>query len=167
VVAGTSFNAQFGALLSGPCALAPLSFAASPDNRLGSDTNPRVAGGAASDVRGYSRLLGLHLDEGLCRGQRVLQPATLVAMRANETQGLPKQGSPYSDGRDYGFGWWLEPHANGAPQLYSDAGAFGAKPWIDPVAGYGAFLLIQRNTATGERLYDEIAPLVAVAMSTP
>jgi hypothetical protein len=48
-----------------------------------------------------------------------------------------------------------------------DASAFRAKPWIDPVASYGAFLLIQRNTATGERLYDVLASRVATAMGRP
>jgi CubicO group peptidase (beta-lactamase class C family) len=163
VVTGERWNELFASRIGVPCGLERFSYAASSDNPLGSDTNPRVAGGAATDVRDYGRLLLLHLDGGTCGATRVLSEAAVAEMQRDQSAGAPIEGSPYDDGRGYGFGWWLEP-ADGPTEVWSDAGAFGAKPWIDPGRRYGAVVLIRRSTAAGERIYDAVRPLVEAAL---
>jgi CubicO group peptidase (beta-lactamase class C family) len=163
-VTGRTYNDLFAERIAEPCDLSTFTFAASADNSLGSDTNPRVAGGAATDVRDYGRLLLMHLEGGTCDGAPVLSSAALEEMTRDQTAGATIVGSPYPDGRGYGFGWWREPSATGEPYVFSDGGAFGAKPWIDPARGYGAMLLIRRTAVVGERIYATLLPVVERAI---
>lgn len=163
VVGGASFNELFAERVARPCGSA-LSFAPSIDNSLGSATNPRVAGGAAASARSYAQILALHVNGGRCGATPVLTPGSVEAMRANQTAGAPKTSSPYDDGRDYGFGFWLEPAASGPPHVFSDAGAFGTKPWIDPGRHYAAVIVIRKNLPAGEKIYATVQPLVEAAI---
>ena len=58
--------------------------------------------------------------------------------------------------RGYGMGWWVD-RASGR---INDPGAYGSVPWLDLEDGYGAYLIVESDTATGVQLagllYDAI-----------
>lgn len=80
------------------------------------------------------------LDDGSCRGQRVLRPETVTAMLTNHNEGFP--------GDDHGFGFELnQPWYMGAlsgPRTAGHTGFTGTALVIDPVSRSFAILLTNR-----------------------
>lgn len=165
IVSGKSWHAFFASAVAEPCGLHTFTYAPAAYSPLGSDTNPRIAGGAASNVDDYLALLRMHLDNGLCGSTRVLSAASVAEMRRDQGAGLECRESPY--GRNnchYGLGWWINPPTGaGAARTWGDAGALGATPWIDPSRGYGALLLIRKSFMVGQQIVDQLQPLVDAA----
>ena len=75
---------------------------------------------------------------------------------------------PTRDGRPdqtgYGLGWWVDTRPGG---LVTDAGAYGAVPWLDVVDGYGAYLVIEADGLTGLDLADRLFVPVEQAVTRP
>ena len=46
------------------------------------------------------------------------------------------------------MGWWVD-EASGR---INDPGAYGSVPWLDLEDGYGAYLIVESDTATGVQL---------------
>ena len=63
----------------------------------------------------------------------------------------------------YGLGWWVH---RDQPGIISDAGAFGATPWLDLERGYGVFLLIEGAAEQGGRGRVRVQALVQEAMDS-
>ena len=156
VLAGKSWNAFFAEAVGAPLGLTRFTY--------GETANPRVAGGASSDVGDYSRIERTFLDGGLWQGRRILSPGMVELMREDQKGSLPVVNSPGgSELPGYSFGWWhsdpaLHPGSDG-PEL-SDQGAFGCTPWVDLDLGYTAVLLIRDRTSTGTAIWNEIRPLL-------
>lgn len=107
--------------------------------------NPNMEGGAYINVRDYGALLQMHLDGGRCGDTQVLSAEALAQMYAD---GLaPWGGSTYTGG-GYGMGWWIDRSTG----RLTDPGAYGAVPWLDLDDGYGAYLVIELDSATGNEL---------------
>ena len=74
---------------------------------------------------------------------------------------MPTYDGNAGGGAGYGMGWWVD-RASGR---ISDPGAYGSVPWLDLDDGYGAYLVIEADTATGAllaaQLYDVIDEAVA------
>jgi CubicO group peptidase (beta-lactamase class C family) len=156
VVAAKPWNDLFAERVAAPLSLLRFSYGDTP--------NPRIAGGASSDLGDYNRIQQMALAGGRFLDREVLSPAAIELWRTDQIAGLPKLRSP-GDERlpGYSFGWWisspaLHPGSRG-PEL-SDQGAFGATPWIDFDLGYAATLLIRDRTQTGTEIWDAVRPII-------
>ena len=64
----------------------------------------------------------------------------------------------------YGLGWWIDRDTG----RLSDPGAYGSTPWLDLDDGYGVYLVVEADGATGTALADLLAdPIDEVMTSTP
>jgi CubicO group peptidase (beta-lactamase class C family) len=98
----------------------------------GQTQNPRIAGGASSSVQDYANLLQMHLNNGIFKGKKVLETATVEEMQRDQTRGVPIAFTPQPDNRRYGLGEWRDRvSSNGRAMQLSSQGAFGFSPWID------------------------------------
>ena len=61
----------------------------------------------------------------------------------------------------YGMGWWVDRETG----RISDGGAWGAVPWLDLDDGYGAYVIVEDDSSTGQALKDEIEELVHTAVT--
>jgi hypothetical protein len=52
----------------------------------------------------------------------------------------------------YGMGWWI--HRESGRRV--DPGAYGATAWLDLEGGYGAYLVLESNMATGAELATQL-----------
>ena len=107
--------------------------------------NPNMEGGAYLNVRDYGRLLQMHLAGGRCGDTQVLSPDALDQMYADAL--APFGGATFTGG-GYGMGWWIDRTTG----LLTDPGAFGSVPWLDLEDGFGAYLVIERDSGTGTEL---------------
>jgi CubicO group peptidase (beta-lactamase class C family) len=105
---------------------------------LASETNPRVDGGLESTATDFSRFMDMLLNNGTDRGTGnfILQPASVAAMFARQTQdAMPILNSPVDNSR-YGIGVWLDQLGQAGPAVdYLAAGARGFHSWIDASEG--------------------------------
>jgi CubicO group peptidase (beta-lactamase class C family) len=110
-----------------------LGFTATDYEGLGVTDNPRIAGGARTNLRDYGVFLEMLLRGGVHEGQRILSAASVDAIFADQRHGLPIVSAPDGVGEaGYGLGLWRETFdAAGNPIRVSDAGAFGFTPWIE------------------------------------
>ena len=162
VVSGKSWNDLFQERLATPLGLTQFTYSG---GTLGSETNPRIAGGASSDVYDYNKILQMILNDGQYNGTQILSPQTIQMMTTSQISGLPLLRSPGEDDLllGYSFGFWISdpsihPGSNG-PEL-SDQGAFGCTPWVDFDLGYSAVLLIKDRTRTGIEIWNAIRPII-------
>ncbi len=100
---------------------------------FGPTTNPRIAGGARTNLRDYGVFLEMLLRGGFHEGQSILSRAAVDEIFADQRHGLPIISAPDGVGEaGYGLGLWRESFdAAGNPIRVSDAGAFGFTPWIE------------------------------------
>jgi CubicO group peptidase (beta-lactamase class C family) len=132
-------------------------------------TNPRIAGGASSDVLDYAAIVAMVLDGGQYNGRQVLSSGTAQQLTANQVSGLKVIYTPFTsatapDYPGYGLSLFIS-----APSLYSaqspgpefsDPGLYGTMPWFDTGTGYGAVILIDQDTATGLDMWNAARPLI-------
>ena len=131
-------------------------------------TNPRIAGGAASNVTDYATLLAMVRAGGTYNGTQVLSAAAITTLTANEIQGLPNIYNPFppdsaGDYPGYGLGVFISTPALYQPSPgpeYSDPGLYGVTPWFDNGVNYGAVLLINQDTSTGLDMWNTARPLI-------
>lgn len=120
----------------------------------------RLGGGGRTNAASYARLLRLHLGRGVYGGSAFL-PADLVEIMQASNGSRFVNPIPDIDPHGYGMGWWFDSvDASGSPLVISDAGAWGAYPWLDRVRRYGAILFVRKQLAQGVTLQREIRPLV-------
>lgn len=148
VVSGQDWQSFFDGALSEPLGLTTVDY-----QGLGPTTNPRIGGGAQSSLTDYGRVLAMLLRGGEAVGAngpvRVLSEASVEAMIADQTVGLPRRSPPPPGGEDYGyaFGGWVARTQDTGPDAgdtieYTSPGAFGTTPWIDLERGiYGVILV--------------------------
>jgi CubicO group peptidase (beta-lactamase class C family) len=112
-----------------------------------------MEGGAYLNVPDYGRLLRMHLEGGRCGDTQVLSPEALDQMYADAL--APFGGETFTGG-GYGMGWWIDRTTG----LLTDPGAYGSVPWLDLDDGFGAYLVIELDSTTGNelasRLFDPV-----------
>lgn len=168
VVSGKSWNDLFQERLAEPLGLTTFTYSG---GTLGSETNPRIAGGASSNVYDYNKILQMILsNRDYNPAVQVLSPETVTMMSTSQISGLPLLRSPGEDDLllGYSFGFWISdpsihPGSNG-PEL-SDQGAFGCTPWVDFDLEYSAVLLIKDRTRTGTEIWNAIRPIIIQELS--
>jgi CubicO group peptidase (beta-lactamase class C family) len=123
----------------------PTSFNADPATLKATD-NPNMEGGVYIAPPDYAKLLLMHLRGGRCGSNQVLSQAALDRMHADRIG--PAYGGSAGDNTGYGMGWWVD-RVTGR---ITDPGAYGAVPWLDLADGYGAYLVVESDAATGIQL---------------
>lgn len=128
---------------------------------LAPTANPNMEGGMYTTTGDYARLLLMHLRGGRCDGGQVLSQQALDLMHADRIGEV--YGGDALPGTGYGMGWWVD-RATGR---LTDPGAYGSVPWLDLADGYGGFLVIESDTATGGALagllYDVVDEAILAA----
>ncbi len=163
VVSDKSWNDLFHERLAAPLGLEKFTYSG---GTLGSDTNPRIAGGASSTAYDYIKILQMILSNRNYNPEVfVLSPEIIKMMSTSQIAGLPIVSSPAEDYLlpGYSFGFWISdpsihPASNG-PEL-SNPGALGCTPWVDFDLDYSAVLLIRANTSKGMDIWDTIRPII-------
>jgi CubicO group peptidase (beta-lactamase class C family) len=135
----------------------PRAFAADPST-LQPTANPNMEGGVYVAPPDYAKLLLMHLRGGRCGDTQVLSQAALDRMHADRIG--PTYGADAGADTGYGMGWWVD-RASGR---ISDGGAYGSVPWLDLEDGYGAYLVIEADSATGGELAQELFDVVEQAV---
>ena len=166
-ITGGSYLAYFNQKIRDKIGLTRFNYGA------GNVTNPRIAGGALSDVGDYTKIMQTYLAGGVYGDTRVISQDQYALMQINQKGALPVVNSPGGTTlTGYSFGWWQSDPAylQSQPQPQtpglelSDQGAFGCTPWIDLEYNYTAILLIQDRTTTGTTIWNQIRPLIIEQM---
>ena len=121
--------------------------------------NPNMEGGAYSNAVDYAGLLLMHLRDGVCGDTQVLSTEALARMHSDRIGPAYDGTTPLGGG--YGMGWWVDRTTG----IISDAGAYGAVPWLDVDAGYGAVLIVESDGGSGGALGFELIPTIVEAMT--
>ncbi len=167
LITGTNWQTFFNEAIAAPLGLKHFTYG-SP----AVVTNPRIAGGANTDVGDYVRIMQMLQNDGKVGKKRVLSSAMVAELKKNQTEGLPILFAPFSlsarsnfDG--YTLGFWISDPGQypGSPgPEFSDPGLFGTTPWIDDGLGYGAVILIDDSTQTGLDMWAAVRPLIISMM---
>jgi CubicO group peptidase (beta-lactamase class C family) len=122
----------------------PLGFTVTDYEGLGATDNPRIAGGARTNLRDYALLLEMWLRGGRHGVQGLLSPVAVAEIFADQRHGLPIVSAPAGVGEaGYGLGVWRESFdATGKPIRVSDAGVFGFTPWIEMDRGVYGIIMV-------------------------
>ena len=131
----------------------PTAFAADPST-LQPTSNPNMEGGVYVAPPDYAALLLMHLRGGRCGDAQVLSQAALDRMHADRIG--PVYGADADAGTGYGMGWWVDRDTG----RITDPGAYGSVPWLDLADGYGAYLVIEADAATGGQLAQQLFDVV-------
>ncbi|MGH9847357.1 MAG: serine hydrolase [Blastocatellia bacterium] len=162
VATGKEWAALFKERVADPLEMTTFNYG-TPANK-----NPRIGGGGESAMQDYGNLLQMHLAGGVFKGRRVLSEASVAEMQKDQSGGAPFTPSDVSRGLQYGYGlaWWFDLlNANKQPVQFSIPGAFGAIPWLNREAGYGAFLLVQDALVESWDVYTGIFPILNSMLS--
>ncbi len=141
----------------------PVEFESDP-SLLAATENPNPEGGAYINPPDYGQLLLMHLREGRCGDTQVLSPEAVDLMHSDRIDsaysGNAGVAAGSGDGTGYGMGWWIDRDDN----RISDGGAYGSVPWLDLEDGYGAYLVIEADSGTGNELAELLYDAVDTAM---
>jgi len=158
-VTGKDWNALFAERVTAPLRMASFSY--------GTPENPRVAGGAVSNVLDYIKFSQAILDGGA----PLLTPAQGQALRSSQIDGLPVFFTPAPAGarlEGYSQAWWISAAANhpgsAGPEI-SDPGLLGSTPWIDFGQGYTAVLLINGTPEKGLAMWTAARAKILEALN--
>ena len=137
----------------------PAAFNSDPSTLSPTD-NPNMEGGAYVTTGDYGALLLMHLRGGMCGDLRVLSADSIDRMHSDrilEAFG----GVAWGSGTGYGMGWWVDRETG----RISDGGLYGTVPWLDLEDGYGAYLVVEADSLTGNALADLLYDVVEVAVA--
>ncbi|MBK7704288.1 MAG: beta-lactamase family protein [Acidobacteria bacterium] len=165
VIAGQSWNQFFAQKVGNPLGLTRYTYT--------NTQNPRVPGGAFSDVSDYTRILQMYLANGTFAANRIITNGTYYEMQTDQRRGLTALNNPGGTRlTGYSYGWWHSDPAylrsqpaptTQGPEL-SDQGAFGCTPWIDFEHNYTAIILINSNVPTATVIWNDVRPLIVAQM---
>jgi len=137
----------------------PVVFDSDP-SQLPDTDNPNLEGGAYVTTGDYGKLLLMHLQGGMCGDTQVLSQESLDLMHGDRIAAA-YNGDAWAADTGYGMGWWVDRESG----YITDGGAYGSVPWLDLEDGYGAFLVIEADSGTGNELADQLYALVDDAVA--
>lgn len=127
VASGLGWNTLFQQRIATPLQMTATDFGA-----FGSATNPRIAGGARSNLSDFAVFVEMLRAGGTWNGVSVLSAASVATMLTDQTSGLPVIATPHPENAPYGIGIWLDRRdSQGRTVLATAAGAFGFTGWVD------------------------------------
>lgn len=165
VLSGQSWNTFFAQKIGTPLGLTRYTYT--------NTQNPRVPGGAFSDVGDYTKILQMYLANGVYGSTRVTSNDTYREMQTDQKGGLPPLNNPGGDRlTGYSYGWWhsaasylqSQPQPRTPGLELSDQGAFGCTPWIDFEHDYTAIVLVNSNVPTATVIWNDIRPIIIEQM---
>ncbi len=128
-------------------------------------------GGMFSTVRDMARCCQMFLNGGELEGVRVLSPATVQAMTADQTSSQPALPAEIRAQQAWGLGWRQMPTSTWsyggnllAPGSYGHGGATGTVVWVDPTRQIVCALFTNEPAVHSERLLGQVSNLVAAAV---
>lgn len=151
-----AFNNHFAAIGTGFDY--PTAFDSDP-SILDPTENPNIEGGAYVTTGDYGKLLLMHLRDGMCGEEQVLSTDALAAMHADRIASA-YDGDTWNETTGYGMGWWVDRPTG----RLNDGGAYGSVPWLDLEDGYGAYLVIEADSSTGNNLAELLYDIVEEAV---
>ena len=165
VLAGESWNQFFARKIGTPLGLTRFTYT--------NTQNPRVPGGAFSDVSDYTRILQMYLANGTFGNTRIISNQTYYEMQTDQRRGLTALNNPGGNRlTKYSYGWWhsaddylqSQPAPTTPGLELSDQGAFGCTPWIDFEYNFTAIILVNSNVPTATVIWNDIRPLIIAQM---
>lgn len=166
IASGKDWNTLFRDEIAGPLGMTTMHFEA---------MNPRVPGGAQSNMDDYGKLLTMILNHGMHDGKRILSEKTLVEMRTDQSGGVPIRQSPNAGfgaidpqipKTRYGIGEWLDlMDENGHGIEVSSTGAFGYTPWIDLKYNVAGVLLVRSTYQKSTPVYVALKKAIHQALA--
>ncbi len=154
------YNNHF-AILEGGGFTHPNNFDSNP-GQLPATENPNMEGGAYTTTGDYGKLLLMHLQGGRCGDEQVLSQESLDLLHADRIAEA-YDGDAWDPETGYGMGWWVDRPTG----RLNDGGAYGSVPWLDLEDGYGAFLVIEDTSGTGNELANMLYDIVEEAATNP
>lgn len=128
-------------------------------------------GGLITSPADLARFCAMMLDGGALDGVRVLSPAGVRAMTANQLVALPEVPEADRRCRPWGLGWRLNwpGHEESfgdllGPRAYGHWGATGTLCWLDPDAQAFFILLTTEPLDNARRYFVRLSNLVAAAL---
>lgn len=145
VASGQSWAQLFQARIAQPCQLTATDYLG-----IGSASNPRIAGGARSNLRDFANFMTMLRQGGVWNGVQVLQANSVDTMLTDQTSAVPIGSTPHPDSAPYGIGIWLDRRDSlGRTLVASAVGAFGFCGWLDRAHdGSGVFVVQFLNQTT-------------------
>jgi CubicO group peptidase (beta-lactamase class C family) len=163
VAAGQSWTQLFQQRIA-----APLGMTATDYLAFGTTLNPRIAGGARSNVPDFARFVEMLRRSGVHQGVQVLSAASVDAMLSDQTAGATIVATPHPEQAPYGVGIWLDRRdANGNTLVASGVGAFGFTGWVDRAHDASGVFLIRYSNQQSWPFVQRIWGLVDAAMLPP
>ncbi len=166
LLAGSSWQTFFANTVATPLGLTTFTY--------GPTQNPRIAGGALSNVDDYIKILRMILKDGVAdNGASVLSSEMIHQLKISQTGtatfSLPSSFPSNADSTGYTLGLFVTNAADytsaGSPgPEFTDPGLFGTTPWFDSGLGYAAIILIYQDTATGIDMLNAVRPVVIDAL---
>lgn len=165
VLSGKSWSQFFAEKIGTPLGLTRFTY--------GNSQNPRVPGGAVSDVGDYTRLMQMYLAGGTFGSTRILSRQIHYEMQSDQRRGLPALNNPGGKRlTKYSYGWWHssaehlqdQPSPTTPGPELSDQGAFGCTPWIDFEHNYTAIILVDSNVPAATLIWNDVRPLIIEQM---
>ncbi|WP_148288551.1 serine hydrolase domain-containing protein [Ilumatobacter nonamiensis] len=151
-----AYNNHFGQIGSGGFDY-PVEFASDPSTLAPTD-NPNMEGGVYITAPDYAELLLMQLRDGECAGGQVLSEEAVDRMHADRI--AEAYDGSAGDDTGYGMGWWVDRESG----RISDGGAYGSVPWLDLDEEYGAYLVVEADSGTGNELAALLYEPVAAAV---
>ncbi|MCU0867322.1 MAG: beta-lactamase family protein [Planctomycetes bacterium] len=145
VASGQSWAQLFAQRIAVPCQLTATDYLG-----IGSATNPRIAGGARSNLRDFANFMTMLRQRGQWNGVQVLSAASVDTMLTDQTSSVPIGSTPHPQQAPYGIGIWLDRRDSlGRTLVASAVGAFGFAGWVDRAHdGSGVFVVDFDNPIT-------------------
>jgi CubicO group peptidase (beta-lactamase class C family) len=137
VASGQSWAQLFTQRIAVPCQMTATDYLG-----VGSASNPRIAGGARSNLRDFANFMTMLRQRGQWNGVQVLQANSVDTMLSDQTSSIPIGSTPHPDQAPYGIGIWLDRRDSlGRTLIASAVGAFGFTGWVDRAHdGSGVFV---------------------------
>jgi CubicO group peptidase (beta-lactamase class C family) len=167
IATGKDWNTLFQELIAKPLGMSSTYY---------EPMNPRVPGGARSNMDDYGKLLAMILNHGAHNGKQILAEKTLIEMRTDQSRGVPIRQSPNSvfaaldpeiPKTRYGIGEWLDrmdDHGQGIE--VSSTGAFGYTPWIDLKYDLAGVLLVESTYQKSTPVYVALKKALHALLET-
>ncbi|MEZ4860892.1 MAG: serine hydrolase domain-containing protein [Caldilineaceae bacterium] len=128
-------------------------------------------GGMFSTVNDMWRCGQMFLNDGELDGVRVLSPATVQAMTADQTSGNPAIPAVVRAQHAWGLGWRRMPTSGWSyggnllsPGSFGHGGATGTVVWVDPVHEVVCVLFTNEPAVQSEGLLGRVSNLVMAAV---
>jgi CubicO group peptidase (beta-lactamase class C family) len=128
-------------------------------------------GGLITSPGDFARFCQMMLHQGVLDGVRILSPASVRAMTANQLAALPEVPEEDRRCRPWGLGWRLNwpGHSDNfgdllGPRAYGHWGATGTVCWIDPDTETFCVLFTTRPQEPEGRYLARVCNLVASAV---